>query len=485
MKRAIKPAPYLLAAICAATLLVPDVAASARPIAAPQYELIDVGTFGGPQAFLNAPAELITRSGAALGSADTTIPDADYPNFNPFVVGIPDPTLAHAFSWHDGRLHDLGALPGNNSSAVFEVNTDGVGAGLSELETYDPFTQYQVDHAVLFQHGRVQDLGTLPGGTQSQAIAINDNSLVAGFGNNGVPDPVSVFPWRTQTRSFVWQHGQLRDLGSLGGPDTLMATMNERGQVAGDSYTDAIVQPATGMPTSRPFLWQRGRMRDLGTLGGTTSSTAWLNDRGEVVGGSNLAGDHTRHPFLWDGWRLRDLGTLGGTLGFASRISNNGIVVGGTTVPGDETFHAFMWRNGTMIDLARTEDPGCSFAEAVNVHGDAVGHNCFETQAYLWHGSHQYDLTSMVGPTDVQLTVGSWITDRGDIAALGQLPNGGQHVFLLRPTHRHAQQALSAAGTARSAATALRPCARDGIPTARARGPVDAAITRWLPCARR
>ena len=211
-----KPMPWLLAAICAASLVVPSAASAARETPAPQYQLIDVGTFGGAQAFLNGPAELITGNGAALGTADTTIPDADYPNFNPFVVGVADPNIAHAFSWRNGRLTDLGALPGDNSSAVFEVNRHGVGTGLSELETYDPVTAYQVAHAVLFRNGRVKDLGTLPGGNQSQAIAINDHGTVAGFGNNAVPDPVSVFGWGTQTRSFVWEHGVMRDIGSLG-----------------------------------------------------------------------------------------------------------------------------------------------------------------------------------------------------------------------------------------------------------------------------
>jgi probable HAF family extracellular repeat protein len=55
-------------------------------------------------------------------------------------------------------------------------------------------------------------------------------------------------------------------------------------------------------------------MIDLGTLGGTCGLAAVVNNRGQVVGQSDLVGDLTAHPFLWDQGVLTDLGTLGGTL---------------------------------------------------------------------------------------------------------------------------------------------------------------------------
>jgi hypothetical protein len=147
----------------------------------------------GPQAFLNLPGVPITARGTILGTADTTIADADYPNSNPFLFG-PDPVLAQAAEWRDGKLTDLGALPGNNASAVYQINGAGAGAGLSETGAGDPLTGYPAIHAVLFQNGSVTDLGTLPGGHESIAQSINDRGEVAGFSNNGVPDPNSIFP---------------------------------------------------------------------------------------------------------------------------------------------------------------------------------------------------------------------------------------------------------------------------------------------------
>jgi probable HAF family extracellular repeat protein len=415
--------------------LVSPVAPAAFASTAPAYALTDVGTFGGPQAALDIPGFPITSQGAVLGTADTTVADSDYPNFNPFIVGAADPVLSHAFKWQDGKLTDLGALPGNNSSGVFQINGSGIGVGLSETGTLDPLTGYPAENAVLFRDGSVINLGTLPGGHESQATAINDLGQVAGFGSNGIPDPVSIFGWGTQTRSFIWQNGVMQDLGTLGGPDAVMTELNARGQIAGDSYTNATPNPATGVPTTHPFLWQAGQMRDLGTLGGTQSTTNWLNNRGEVVGQDNIAGDQAFHPFLWDGQHLRDLGTLGGDFGAANHVSDAGDVTGWATLPADSTAHAFLWKGGVMTDLTGAGSSQCTVAQAINNRDQVVGNTCDEQDAFLWTGGKQYDLNSLVAPSGIHLTAANFINDRGQIIALGKLPNGNQHVFLLTPTN--------------------------------------------------
>jgi probable HAF family extracellular repeat protein len=430
----------LLTALMGLTIwLLPSEAAVAAEV--PAYSLTDVGTFGGPQASLNIPGVPITARGTVLGTADTTIADPNYPNFNPFLAGFADPVVPHAFEWRDGRLTDLGALPGNNGSGVFQINRAGVGVGLSGTGEIDPVTGYPAAHAVLFQHGTVTDLGTLPGGHESVALSINDRGEVAGFGNNGVPDPNSIFPWGTETRAFVLRDGVMHDLGTLGGPDTDMNNMNARGQIAGDSYTNDTPTttgiggfcPSTGTPTTDPYLWTDGHMRDLGTLGGTASLTNWLNDSGEVVGTDYLAGNQACHPFLWDGRRLADLGTFGGDQGAANYINDAGVVVGWSLLPGDTTAHAFQWRKGAMTDLTGSSSPNCTVAEAINSSDVVVGETCTEDDALIWFGGHQYDLNTLVPPTDVHLTVAQSINARGQIAALGQLPNGNQHIFLLNP----------------------------------------------------
>jgi hypothetical protein len=53
---------------------------------------------------------------------------------------------------------------------VLEVNGAGVGAGMSEKGALDPRTAYPAEHAALFNNETVTDLGTLPGGSESQAL---------------------------------------------------------------------------------------------------------------------------------------------------------------------------------------------------------------------------------------------------------------------------------------------------------------------------
>lgn len=397
---------------------------------APHYALIDVGTLGGPHAELDGPAVQITRQGAVLGLADTTTRDTDSQSGG-------DPFIEHAFSWQDGHMTDLGALPGNNSSAVFEVNGNGIGVGSSETGALDPLTHNPAQHPVLFEHGTVTDLGALPGGTEGFAFSINEAGQVAGFGNNGVPDQFGVpnfDNWVTEYRTFVWQTGVMTDIGTLGGPDAVTAGINEHGQIAGDSYVNDTANPTTHLPTMHPYLWQNGQMRDLGSLGGTMSGTTSLNNAGEVVGGSNVAGDQHQHPFLWDGTHLSDLGTLGGADGAATHVNDTGDVTGWATTSGAAK-HTFLWKNGTMADLTGANS-NCTSPEWLNDHDQAVGYGCDDQEgdALLWTGGHQYELDKLVGSTAVSLTEAGYINDSGEITANGISPKSGQeHVYLLKP----------------------------------------------------
>src|SRR5206468_1839311 len=158
--------------------------------------------------------------------------------------------------------------------------------------------------------------------------------------------------------AFIWQDGVIRDLGTLGGPTSgpsgwcggAMTNL-----VAGGSDIDSIPNPDTGAPTQHPFLWDNGKMIDLGTLGGTQlGPLQCANSRRQVAGAMTLPGDSVLHAYRWEHGVMTDLGTLGGDNSYSTWMNEEGDVVGEADLPGADVtgiHHAFLWRNGTMIDL--------------------------------------------------------------------------------------------------------------------------------------
>src|SRR5215469_4954373 len=224
------------------------------------YKLIDLGTFGGPTSGTTDELQVLNHRGMVAGTADT--PVSNHPNSCIFCGSA---FITHAFLWSKGALHELRSLPGSNSSGAGWISDSGLVAGFSETEAIDPILSVREMHAVLWRDGEIIDLGTLEGGYESAAFAVNSRGQVAGAGFNTVPDPFNFTG--TQQRTFLWENGVMRDLGTLGGPDAGLlggppfnkgnVEMNERGQVVACSYTNSTINPVTGTPTVDPFLWDK------------------------------------------------------------------------------------------------------------------------------------------------------------------------------------------------------------------------------------
>lgn len=427
-----------------------------------QYKLIDIGTLGGPRSYINPPNDLgaanqVNSSSVAVGGAETPVPHVG-PCFGPdtsepFVV-------IHAFQWKDGVISDLGSLGGvDHCSAAISINDRGLIAGDSEIDVFDPVLGGNPLRAVIWENGRIHDLGTF-GGYVSLATGVNNRGQVVGLASTSTPDPFSILYFQigqmttgTQTQAFLWQNGHMRNLGTLGGLDAAAFNVNNRGQVAGGSYTNDIPNATTGFPTLDPFLWENGRMIDLGTLGGTSGGPIALNNRGQVLGVSNLAGDQFSDFFLWDNGQLTDLSTQSsaGTLWLASAINDAGQIVGGASFPGRD-FDAAVWQKGVLTDLGTLDEDCYSFADSINSRGQIVGssYSCDGsiTRAFLWQNGSIYDLNELI-PADSGLQVAGCPTDaicpsifdNGDIAGFGIVPGSGCNngaacgtAVLLRPT---------------------------------------------------
>jgi probable HAF family extracellular repeat protein len=412
------------------------------------YKLIDIGTLGGPTSFPASPSSVTINSGGiGIALADTSIPAP----YAPPCLGL-DCFVAHAAEWHNGRLTDLGALPGVNTSFPNWINDQGGIVGISENGLIDPLTGSPEIAAVYWKHGKIIDLGTF-GGNASYANAINNEGQIVGMALNTIPDSYSsgigaffnvafgpAFSVATQFRAFLWQNGVMHDLGTLGGNDAEALFVNDRRQVAGVSYTNTVANPS-GLPTQDPFFWEDGKMVDIGSFGGTQGIAMGLNNRGQVVGSSNSAGDIGFRAFLWDNKEgLRDLGSLGGTLAGATAVNDSGVAVGNSSLPGDQVFHAFVWKNGVMTDLGVTPGKNGSNALSINSNGQVVGYSEFgngvgPTVGWVWDdGGPIVDLNQLVPPgSDLTVVMASFVNARGEIAGVGMLPNGDIHAILLIP----------------------------------------------------
>jgi probable HAF family extracellular repeat protein len=248
-----------------------------------RYRVIDTGTLGGPISSLGHEGERdLNNRGVLVSLADTAIPQPQA--FNCFFTL--DCFVAHTVEWRNGVLMDVGALPpATDSSGPTWISDSGLVSGFSENGLIDPLTGFPEISATLWQEGSVIDLGTF-GGNNGGAFAVNNRGQVVGGAATQLVDPFpSPFfvPFGVQqSRAFLWQNGSKVDLGTLGGPDAMALLINDRGQVAGLSYIDSNVNPTTGIPTIHPFLWENGEMKDLGTIGGTLVFPNHLNGSGEA-----------------------------------------------------------------------------------------------------------------------------------------------------------------------------------------------------------
>jgi len=426
------------------TALVPPVELAGQHT---RYKVIDIGTLGGPSGSVgqgNGPgtSRSIDNAGVVTGGSDTNIPD---PNcfFNS------DCLIGHAFQWRDGVLTDLGALPGVNNSVANAINDRGWITGFSLNGQTDPVSGFPAGHAVLWKDGRIIDLGTLGTGIQSSGNYIDNGGIVVGVSAIDTSfDPFAVVgPFSSPTHAFSWKNGVMRDLGTLGGPDSFIAGLcdDQRTDLfAGASYTNSTPNATTGFPTLDPFLWKNGTMIDLGSLGGTFGGAQCANNRGQVTGQSNLAGDAVSHPFFWDHGVMTDIGTFGGANGFPTWMNNFGEVVGRADLPSG-LHHAFLWRDGVRTDLGTLGTNSTAFQ--INSRHQIVGASRLDPEnnhAFLWeNGGPMIDLNTLIVANPSSLTlVGAFnINDRGEITGLGAPPGvvpfgtdaPGLHPFLLVP----------------------------------------------------
>jgi probable HAF family extracellular repeat protein len=305
-----------------------------------------------------------------LGSLGSTVSVPVHLNNDGEVVGYSytaNNGAAHAFVYSHGRMTDLGTLDGTTSAAT-SINDRGVVVGMSNIAPGNE----QVD-AFREQDGKLTDLGPLnPDFVAAGVVAINADGVVSGV--SGGYD------------AAIDRRGTDIELGSLAGLGSVALDLNDSGQVVGFSATGS--RPAangSSQPTLivHAFLYSHGKMRDLGTLGGTNSSADSIDDRGSVVGSSDTANDAASHAFLYSHGRMTDLGTLDGRDSVATAINDEGTVVGGS-LTSTSAVHGFIDLRGRMVDLNGLIPAGSGIvitgADDINDRGQIIAQG-YETSA--------------------------------------------------------------------------------------------------------
>jgi probable HAF family extracellular repeat protein len=337
------------------------------------------------------------------------------------VTVIPGPNPA--FSLHQATASAINANGDIAGNDVFDSSGFGaalIKAGKETQLTYDP---------------NQPCLPNLPCSpiVGDSALALNNNDQVVGWGFRVPQNAVDV----TQ-RPLLWQPGQTvgQDPGFLPfcSEGVFAQGINNLGQIVGLASNCGPPLPNIA------WLFQKGNLTTLPTLGGVSSAAFGINDLGQVVGKSALdANANIVHAFVWQlGTGMRDLGVLaGGQFSEAVAINRNGVAVGVSTFNGGTFFagdrHAVVFQNGQVIDLTPNLPAGFgSFADAINSSGQIVGSSL--NHAFIWVNGVGTDLNTLIPPgTGITLSAADGINDKGQIVATTNCGKRCSQMVLLTP----------------------------------------------------
>lgn len=362
---------------------------------------------------------------------------------------------------------DLGTLPGGDGfSLAYGINNRGQIDGTSlEEEAGSIF----VLHSFVIEDGQMIDLGTL-GGQNSQSFAnLNASDVVVGESELTMPDPNNEnfcgFGTNLTCVGFIWRDGVMYGLAGLGGPNSQAAWINDRGLVAG--YSETMV-PDTACPAPqvlhfKPVVWRGLKVEKVLPLhkGDAEGVAFGINNRDEVVGASGYCSAYNgdegvaiqpQHALLWRRGRVIDLGNLGGNYNNAAyNINDRDEVVGASGLPNDDPVngpqHAFLWRHGKMTDLGALPGDPQSAALAINNRGQVTGVSLDENgnpTGALWQHGQMYNLNDLIAPNSpLYLLHGFGINDRGQIVGFAYVfATGNVHAYLATPVDNDGQTAV-------------------------------------------
>lgn len=354
------------------------------------------------------------------------------------------------------RVTELGSL-GGTASAGASINDRGVVAGFSNLPGDTTV------HATTWRHGGLTDLGTLGGANSAVLWPGKNNRIVVGVSETATTNPdgeswscTAFFPGDATHHDcvgFIWQHGQMRALPTLGGNNGFAAGVNGRGQIVGWAENGKRDASCTGdqVRQFRAVRWEADghRPHELAPLGtDPTSAATAINNRGEAVGisgvcGFAVGGYSATHAVIWNSnGKPHDLGNIGvAAWNTPMAINNHGVVTGFANITGGEPGklypNAFIWTARDGIKTLGTL-PGDVLSQGLSINdaGQIVGESCqlhlLNCRAFLWDNGKMIDLNTLVPSEHGHLASANDINNSGAIT--GRALDGSDSVtFLASP----------------------------------------------------
>lgn len=305
---------------------------------------MDIGTLGGD----HSTAYAVNDAGQVAGTADLA------------------PGEPHAFLYNRDHIKDLS--PGGHAGSVSRgINNEGAVIGYVYLEG----SQWP-KKAFVYRQNALHFLPGLDRKNLAIATGINRHGQIVGTANSGMFVAYAV----------LWtQYGKvMHKIGVLPGGRTSNAeAVNDQGHIVGASDIDR-------RGTRHGFFYADKRMHDLGTIGGSVSHANAINNTDQIVGESENAAGRMR-AFLWDRGKMADLGTLAddgpGAQSTANGINDAGWVVGESSARWSGQTCAVLWRRGQPAqDLNRLVPPGSGWklsrATAISPNGNIVGEGDYQ-----------------------------------------------------------------------------------------------------------
>jgi probable HAF family extracellular repeat protein len=263
-----------------------------------------------------------------------------------------------------------------------------------------------------------------------------------------IPDPdgedICGFGTQLTCVPFLWRKGRMSALPTVGGNNGQASAINNRGEVAGYAETSVIDSGCPPFKITSAVMWEKGKAVALPAVGGDPDGVAYgINDHGQAVGysGSCIA---ATHAVMWKNNTAFVLKDLGGTKSNIAFVINNRGQIAGKVRSADGTHYvAALWQpDGTLTTHEPLPGDLDAFATGINNRGQVVG-NDFDpdfnwSHGFIWQNGVMTDLNTLIpGDSNLLVISASNINERGQISGMATVqtgPHAGDiHAYLATP----------------------------------------------------